>query len=100
MLCRPGSIQTRQQIEIVQQFSHSLASLWQESTPSSPSLQHSRSVTFQQYLNNLEALLLYGYEDRDFKYISKVQAVRVMIQIQESSSRLLNFVAIFSVLVK
>ena len=69
--CRPGSIQTRQQIEIVQQFSRFLSPLWQfYPSPSS----NGDSLTLQQYLDN-QALLLHGYELQDLKYIPKVYGI-------------------------
>ena len=61
---RPGSIQTRQQIEIVQQFAKFLSPLWQFLSTTS-------SLTLQQYLSN-QALLLHGYELQDLKFVPKV----------------------------
>ena len=76
---RPGSIQTRQQIEIVQQFSVFLSPLWQFYPSSSPPPSQPSALTFQQYLNN-QALLLHGYQLEDLKYIPKVLAGMVYMQ--------------------
>ena len=62
---RPGSIQTRQQIEIVQQFSLFLSPLCRFYPADSAQL------TLHQYLYN-QSLMLHGYELQDLKFIPKV----------------------------
>ena len=68
---RPGSIQTRPQIEIVQQFDIFLRPLW-NFYPPQMSDSTSLSSTFEKYLHN-QSLLLHGTEKRDLKYIPKVR---------------------------
>ena len=65
---RPGSIQTRQQIEIVQQFSQSLSPLCQFF----PAESAQNPLTLRQYLRN-QSLMLHGYELQDLKFVPKVQ---------------------------
>ena len=62
---RPGSIQTRSQIEMVQQFALSLSPLWfVYPSPSS-------SLSLEGYLGN-QHQLLHGTEQRKLKYIPNV----------------------------
>ena len=70
-LHRPGSIQTRPQIEIVQLFDVFLCPLW-NFYPPQMSDSTSLSSTFEKYLHN-QSLLLHGTEKRDLKYIPKVR---------------------------
>ena len=78
-LHRPGSIQTRPQIEIVQQFDVFLCPLWNFYPPQTND-STSLSSTFEKYLHN-QSLLLHGTEKRDLKYIPKVRVpIRIRVQ--------------------
>ena len=70
---RPGSIQTRPQIEIVQQFSRFIRSLWAFYPTSS-----CEALSFEEYLHN-QSLLLHGDEQENLRYVTKVCTLRTCV---------------------